>query len=68
MATICKKKKVKYDEYFYNDSSHPYLCAICNTEFEEERDLNEHVSSVHDKNKEFIWLSRFTMGYCAKLF
>ena len=48
MATICKKKKFKYDEYFYNDSQ-SYLCAICNSEeFEEERDLNEHVSSVHD--------------------
>jgi uncharacterized Zn-finger protein len=52
MATICKKKKVKYDEYFYNDS-HPYLCAICNLEFEEERDLNEHVSSVHDGKNPF---------------
>ena len=24
------------------------LCAICNLEFEEERDLNAHVSNVHD--------------------
>ena len=52
MATICKKNKVKYDEYFYNDSD-SYLCAICNAEFEEERDLNEHVSNVHDGKNPF---------------
>jgi uncharacterized C2H2 Zn-finger protein len=47
MATLCKKKKVRYDAYFYNDI-HPYQCATCNAEYEEERDLNAHVSNVHD--------------------
>ena len=47
MATVCKKNKVKYNAYFYNDL-HPYQCATCNAKFEEKRDLNAHVSNVHD--------------------
>ena len=47
MATVCKKKKVKYGSYFYNDTWNP-TCATCNAKFEEDEDLDEHVSKVHD--------------------
>ena len=47
MATVCKKKRVKYNAYFYNDI-YPYQCATCNAEFKEKKDLDEHVSNVHD--------------------
>ena len=52
MATVCRKKKVKYDKYFYNDL---WLeqCAMCNAEFEEKKDLDEHVSKVHDGKNPF---------------
>ena len=48
MATVCKKKKVKYDGYFYNEHEWLEICATCNAEFGERKDLDEHVSNVHD--------------------
>jgi uncharacterized C2H2 Zn-finger protein len=47
MSTVCKKKKLKYDAYFYNGLVLK-LCATCNAEFCEKKDLDEHVSNVHD--------------------
>ena len=31
-----------------------YQCAICNAEFEEQRDLNEHGSNVHDEKNQVL--------------
>jgi uncharacterized C2H2 Zn-finger protein len=45
MVTVCKKKKVEYDAYFYN-LDWTERCATCNAEFGEAKD--EHVSNVHD--------------------
>ena len=42
-----KKKKVKYDAYFYNLDWIEH-CATCNAEFGETKDLDEHVANVHD--------------------
>ena len=47
MATVCKKNKVKYYAYFYNLDWTEH-CATCNAEFAETKDLDEHVSNVHD--------------------
>ena len=52
LGTVCKKKKVEYDGYFYNEHEGIELCATCKADFDEKKDLDEHVSNVHDgKNR-----------------
>ena len=48
LGTVCKKKKVRYDGYFHNENEGIELCATCNAEFGEKKDLDEHISNVHD--------------------
>ena len=52
MATVCKKKKVKYGALFYNDFE-LFRCITCNAKFEEKKGLNEHVSNVHVRENPF---------------
>ena len=47
LGTVCKKKKVRYDAYFYNDLFMEQ-CSMCSEEFVEKEYLDEHVSKVHD--------------------
>ena len=36
-----------------HEESKPFKCAICDTRFAENSDLNNHVGSVHEGNKSF---------------
>ena len=48
LATVCKKKTLIYDGYFHNEHEGLELCATCKAKFGEKKDLDEHVSNIHD--------------------
>ena len=49
-----EKKLLKPPPGFENNRHISYKCAICSAEFEEKRDLNEHVSNVHDEKNQVL--------------